>query len=73
MRLRPDYAEAHYNLGVAYLQLGRKREAEEQQQILLKLNSELAAKLDTLIKKRVRYLISPGSESKSCWLRQNRC
>ena len=51
VQLRPDYAEAHYNLGVAYAQSGRKPEAEEQRKILSKLNPELAAKLDALIKK----------------------
>jgi tetratricopeptide (TPR) repeat protein len=51
VRLRPDYAEAHFNLGVAYLQSEKKHEAEEQQQLLLKLNPELAAKLDELLKK----------------------
>lgn len=51
VQLKPDYAEAHFNLGVAYLQLGKKHEAEEQQRILVKLNPELAAKLDALIKK----------------------
>ncbi|HKO36260.1 MAG TPA: tetratricopeptide repeat protein [Pyrinomonadaceae bacterium] len=35
---RPDYAEAHYSLGVAYFQLGRKQAAEEQRMILVKLN-----------------------------------
>jgi hypothetical protein len=44
-------AEAHFNLGVAFLQLGRKQDSEEQQQILSKLNPELAAKLDALIKR----------------------
>ena len=51
VQLRADYAEAHYNLGVAYLQLGKKHEAEAQQRILLKLNSELANKLDDLMRK----------------------
>lgn len=51
VQLTPDYAEAHFNLGVAYLQLGRKQEAEEQQGILSKLKSELASKLDALIRK----------------------
>jgi len=51
VQLRPDYAEAHFNLGVAYLQLGRKHEAEEQQRILVRLKSELAARLNALIKK----------------------
>jgi tetratricopeptide (TPR) repeat protein len=51
VQLKDDYAEAHFNLGVAYLQVGKKHEAEEQQQLLVKLNPELAAKLDVLIKK----------------------
>jgi tetratricopeptide (TPR) repeat protein len=51
VQLRPDYAEAHYNLGVAYLQLGKKNEAQEQQKILLKLNQDLAVRLNALIKK----------------------
>lgn len=51
VQLKPDYAEAHFNLGVAYLQLGKKNEARGQQQILAKLKPELAAKLDVLIKK----------------------
>jgi hypothetical protein len=35
---------------VAYLQSGKKYEAEDQQRILVKLNPELAAKLDALIR-----------------------
>jgi tetratricopeptide (TPR) repeat protein len=48
-RLKPDYAEAHYNLGVAYLQAGRRQDARKQQQILKKLDSELAGKLAALM------------------------
>ena len=51
MQLLPEYAEAHYNLGVAYLQLDKKDKAREQQQILENLNPELAAKLEALTKK----------------------
>ena len=50
VQLRADYAEAHFNVGVAYLQLGQKHEAEERQRILVKLNAQLAANLDALIK-----------------------
>lgn len=44
-----DYAEARYNLALAYLQLGKRREAEEQRQRLDKLNHELAVKLETFL------------------------
>jgi tetratricopeptide (TPR) repeat protein len=50
VKLKADYAEARFNLGVAYFQSGKKHEAEAQQQLLLKINPELAGKLDTLIK-----------------------
>ena len=50
VRLKPSYAEAHFNLGVAYLQLGKKPAAAEQQRLLTDLKSELAMKLDVLIK-----------------------
>jgi len=51
VQLLPEYAEAHYNLGVAYLQLDKKGKARKQQQILENLNPELAAKLEALTKK----------------------
>jgi tetratricopeptide (TPR) repeat protein len=47
---KEDYDQAHFNLGVAYLQLGNRPEAEEEQRILVRLNLELAGKLDALIK-----------------------
>jgi tetratricopeptide (TPR) repeat protein len=50
IKLEPNYAAAHYNLGVAYLQTGKKQEASEQQQILVKLDAELAKRLESLIK-----------------------
>jgi len=54
VQLLPEYAEAHYNLGVAYLQLDKKDKAREQQQILENLNPELAAKLEASIKRSLR-------------------
>ena len=44
-QLRFEYADTHYNLGVAYL-VRQKREAEETPVILVQLKSDLAAKLD---------------------------
>ncbi len=40
-----DYAEAHYNLGLLYFELGNRDDAQEQYQILIGLNSELAGAL----------------------------
>jgi hypothetical protein len=51
VRLKPDYAEAHFNLGVAYVQLGKKPEALEQQKRLVTLKPALAEKLGALIEK----------------------
>ena len=47
--LKPQYAEAQYNLGVAYLQLGKKSDAEEVMHTLAGINAELAEKLKQLI------------------------
>ena len=30
LRLKPDYAEAHYNLGLALLQMGKKEESDSE-------------------------------------------
>lgn len=50
VELRGDYAEARFNLGIAYLQTDNKEAARGQQRLLLKLNPELAARLETLLK-----------------------
>lgn len=47
--LKPRYAEAHYNLGVAHLQLGEKPQAELESQALQAINPELAQRLEKLI------------------------
>jgi tetratricopeptide (TPR) repeat protein len=47
--LKPQYAEAHYNLGVAYLQNGKKGEAREVARALAGINAELAEKLKRLV------------------------
>jgi tetratricopeptide (TPR) repeat protein len=50
VRHKKDYADAHYNLGVVLVLLGKKPPAAEQQRILVKLGSELAERLDRIIK-----------------------
>ena len=45
VRLKPDFASAHYGLGLSYLEIGDKRAAEKQEQILRKLKSRLADRL----------------------------
>jgi Flp pilus assembly protein TadD len=50
IKLDPDYATARYNLGVAYLQTGRKQDAAGQQKALIKLDAQMASRLDGLIK-----------------------
>jgi len=47
--LKPSLAEAHLNLGMAYLKLGDKGSAMEEYKILRGLNQELANKLFNLI------------------------
>ena len=45
IRIDPDYANAHSNLGKAYLDLNRKSYALDQYKILKELDSELANEL----------------------------
>ncbi len=49
IRINPDDAEAHYNLGVAYISLKDKASALEQYKILKSLNLEKARELFILI------------------------
>ena len=51
IRLDPDYADAHYNLGYAYILLNDKESALEQYKILKNLDSERANELFNLIYK----------------------
>ena len=51
VQIKPDYAQARYNLAVAFLQLGKKNEARAQQRVLVQLDPELAAKLGALMKR----------------------
>jgi len=48
VRIRPDYAEAHFNLGLAYLALDDKMNAQAEITALQNLKSPLAAKLKSL-------------------------
>jgi tetratricopeptide (TPR) repeat protein len=52
--ITPDFAEAHYNLGVAYLETGDKGSALEEYKILKTLDVELANKLFKRINKMKR-------------------
>ena len=45
VRLKPNFASAHYGLGLSYLEIGDKRSAEKEEQVLRKLNSRLADRL----------------------------
>jgi hypothetical protein len=47
--VKPDFAEAHYSLGVAYALANRRSDALEEQKILEKLDADLAAQLAMLI------------------------
>ncbi|MBI5674375.1 MAG: serine protease [Nitrospirae bacterium] len=51
LKYRPDYAEAHYNLGIVYLFLNDKGAALEKYKTLKTINTKLADKLFSLIKK----------------------
>ncbi len=51
IRIDPDYADAHYNLGYAYVSLNDRDFALEHYKILKNLNSELANELYNMIYK----------------------
>ena len=51
LNYRPDYAEAHYNLGIVYFLLNDKAAALEKYKVLKVLDTKLADKLFSLIKK----------------------
>ena len=49
IRIKPDYADAHNNLGLAYLGLNDRGSALEQYKILKKLDTEQVNKLFNFI------------------------
>ena len=49
VRLKPDFASAHYGLGLSYLEVGDKRSAEKEERVLRKLNSRLADRLSGML------------------------
>jgi tetratricopeptide (TPR) repeat protein len=49
IRMKPDFVEAHLDLGMSYLRLGDRGSALEEYKILQKLNKETANKLFNLI------------------------
>ena len=48
IKINPDFADAHYNLGAAYLLLNDRGSALKQYKILKSLDPELAKKLINL-------------------------
>jgi tetratricopeptide (TPR) repeat protein len=51
VRLKPDFAYAHFSLGLAYLSLGNMHLAKKQSQILERLEPALARQLKNIISK----------------------
>ena len=51
IRIDPDYADAHYNLGISYFITGERGSALEQYKILKDLDREQASELFNLIYK----------------------
>jgi Flp pilus assembly protein TadD len=49
VRLDPEYAEAHYRLGLAYVQLGQYKAARRTRATLARLDADLANLLGNLI------------------------
>ena len=45
VRLKPNFASAHYGLGLSYMEVGDKRSAQKEEQVLRKLNSRMADRL----------------------------
>jgi tetratricopeptide (TPR) repeat protein len=52
LRLKPDYAEAHYNLGVALLRLGRVPEAIGHWEQALRIKPDLVQAQNALARVR---------------------
>ena len=51
LELRPSLAQARYQLGLAYLEIGDRHAASEQAQALAKLDQNLAKQLDEMLKR----------------------
>ena len=58
VRLKPDFASSHYGLGLSYLEVGDKRSAEKEEQVLRKLNSRLADRLAGM------FIVPAGQKNK---------
>jgi tetratricopeptide (TPR) repeat protein len=54
VRITPDFAEAHYNLGNALAQVGRVPEALEHYEQALRINPDLAAARNALARLQAR-------------------
>ena len=66
-RLKAEWPEAHYRLGVIAYVLGRKSQSVEAHNKLLKLDSQLAARLDQIIKQETTQLGTAQSLDASNW------
>ena len=53
LRIKPDYAEAHYNLGIALEQAGRTREAIQHYEQALTFRPDYALAKTRLVQLRV--------------------
>jgi TonB family protein len=58
VRLKPDFASSHYGLGLSYWEVGDKRSAEKEEQVLRKLNSRLADRLAGM------FIVPAGQKNK---------
>jgi len=54
VEIKPKFSEAHFNLGVVFVAIGKKDEAVEQYGVLKDLDKKLAVRLKEMIDKRFK-------------------
>lgn len=62
--LQPDFAKAHYRLGLAYSRLGRKEQGQEQMELVKKYSAEQSKEMDNKLQQITTYLIDFHDTSK---------